>query len=141
MIETRRPPEYGDATLTDGNQAVVSRNEKSTSGRRLCSTETRSSSETSCYDGEGSVCYPSAAAVPPTASLLLTSRQLRAEMQETIRQTLVRYQIRLAYRQDKGLVYPTWVSMPAFIDHVDILDVEIRTRHERTASIFSLRHQ
>ena len=47
------------------------------------------------------------------------------------------YKIRLAFREDKELLYPTWISVPAFADRIDVLDVEIRIRRKKTASLFS----
>lgn len=89
------------------------------------------------FDGEESVRYPSAKPLPPVESLLCTNHQLRAEMQQTVRKNPVHYKMRLAFREDKELLYPTWISMPAFTDRIDTLDVEIRIRRKRTASIFS----
>ena len=89
------------------------------------------------YPGEEAIRYPVAEAVPPTDPLLLVNQQIRAEMQETIQKKPVNWRIRLAFRDDKELLYPTWISMPAFTDRIDILDVEIRVRKKKTASLFS----
>lgn len=89
------------------------------------------------YTGEEAIRYPSAQPIPPVDPLLRTSRQLRAETQESIQRNPVHYKIRLAYRDDRSLLYPTWISMPAFTNRIDVLDVEIRIRQKKTASLFS----
>jgi hypothetical protein len=89
------------------------------------------------YEGEEAIQYPSANAEPPTGPLLCVNQQIRAEMQETIQKKSINWRIRLAFRDDKELLYPTWISMPAFTDRIDTLDVEIRVRKKKTASLFS----
>ena len=89
------------------------------------------------YEGEEAIQYPSAKAEPPTGPLLCVNHQIREEMQETIRKKPVKWHIRLAFREDKELLYPTWISMPAFTDRMDTLHVEIRDRKKKTASLFS----
>jgi hypothetical protein len=89
------------------------------------------------YTGEEAIRYPNARPVPPTDPLLQVNHQIRAEMQETIQKKPVQWRIRLSFRDDKELLYPTWMSMPAFTDRIDTLDVEIRVRKKKTASLFS----
>lgn len=89
------------------------------------------------YEGEEAIRYPVAEPVPPTDPLLHVTQQIRAEMQETIQKKSINWRIRLAFRDDKELLYPTWMSMPAFKDRIDNLDVEIRVRKKKTASLFS----
>jgi hypothetical protein len=89
------------------------------------------------YAGEEAIRYPNARPVPPTDPLLRVNHQIRAEMQEAIQKKPVQWRIRLSFRDDKELLYPTWMSMPAFTDRIDTLDVEIRVRKKKTASLFS----
>ena len=103
----------------------------------VCRPDVESTSEVEYYEGEESIRYPSSQPLPPTDPLLNVNRQLRTEMQETIEKNPVRYKIRLSFRNDKQRLYPTWISMPALTDRVDTLDVEIRIRQKRTASLFS----
>lgn len=93
--------------------------------------------EAEYYDGEEPVRYPLAKPLPPTHSLLHTCRQLRAEMLDTVCRNKLRYKIRLAFRDDTATIYPTWISVPALSNRIDVLDVEIRIRYGRTASLFS----
>lgn len=89
------------------------------------------------YSGEEAIRYPNARPVPPADPLLKVNHQIRAEMQENIQTKPIHWRIRLSYRDDKELLYPTWVSMPAFTDRIETLDVEIRVRKKKTASLFS----
>ena len=89
------------------------------------------------YMGEEAIRYPTATPIPPADPLLHVNHQIRAEMNETINKKPVAWRIRLSFRDDKELLYPTWISMPAFTDRIDTLDVEIRIRKKKTASLFS----
>ena len=93
--------------------------------------------ETEYYDGEESVRYSLAKPLPPTHSLLHTCRQVRAEMLDIVRRSELRYKIRLAFREDKDTLYPTWISVPALSNRIDVLEVEIRVRQGKTSSLFS----
>ncbi|MCJ1350303.1 MAG: hypothetical protein MMC33_000284 [Icmadophila ericetorum] len=87
--------------------------------------------------GEVSVRYPTLTPLPPSHGLLQTCRQLRAELLDCIRRMPIRYKIDLASRTDKDVLYPTWVSIPAFVKHIDVLDVQLRLRYGKTSSIIS----
>ena len=50
----------------------------------------------------------------------------------------LRYKIDLTKRNDKDRLYPTWISVPAFSRHVDILDVGLRFRGNKTSSVVSV---
>ena len=89
-------------------------------------------------EGEAALRYSLAEPVPPTSSLLQSCRQLRAELLDSIRKTKVNYRIRLAFRDDADTIYPTWISLPAFASHIDVLTVDIRTRAKKTPSLFSM---
>lgn len=89
------------------------------------------------YHGEEIILYPTAETVPPTDPLLRVNHQIRAEMQETIKRKPIHWRIRLSFRDDKELLYPTWISMPASTNRIGTLDVEIRIRKKKTASLFS----
>lgn len=88
------------------------------------------------YDGEESVRYPPAPTTNVTG-LLSTSSQLRSEVLAAVRRAKMRYRIVLSYRDDKERVYPTWVHLPAFSDTVDTLDVDMRVRPKRSATLCS----
>ena len=49
----------------------------------------------------------------------------------------VHYKTRLAVDKSKNTVYPVWLSIPCCADHIDVLEVHIRTREKRTPSLFS----
>jgi hypothetical protein len=89
------------------------------------------------YDGEEIVRYPLSTPLPPTQSLLHTSRQIRAEMLDSISRTPLRYKVELAFRQDTDTLYPTWITVPALSHRVDVLDVDIRVRRGKTSSVCS----
>lgn len=90
------------------------------------------------HEGEEVVRYPEHTSLPPTHSLLHTSRQLRAELLDSIKRLgPVKYKIDLTGREDKHALYPTWISVPLFARHVDILEVQLRIRPGQTSSICS----
>jgi len=94
------------------------------------------------HEGEEAVRYPEHTSLPPIHSLLYTSRQLRAELLDSIKRLgPVKYKIDLTGRNDKNAVYPTlyptWISVPVFARHVDILEVQLRGRLGQTSSICS----
>lgn len=92
---------------------------------------------TGYYDHEECVRYPLTHRIPPSQGVLRTNHQLRAEMQDMVEKSHLRYKIKLAFRNDKDTIYPTWLSVPAVSDHIDILDVEISMRRRKTTSLFS----
>ena len=90
------------------------------------------------HEGEDAVRYPEHTSLPPTHSLLHTSRQLRAELLDSIKRLgPVKYKIDLTDRNDKNALYPTWISVPVFARHIDILEVQLRVRPGQTSSICS----
>lgn len=90
------------------------------------------------HEGEEAVRYPKHTSLPPTHSLLHTSRQLRAELLDSIkRMGPVKYKIDVTGRNDKNVLYPTWISVPVFARHVDILEVQLRVHLGQTSSICS----
>jgi len=98
-------------------------------------------SDTNTYYGEGANRYPKHTSLPPTHSLLQTSRQMRAEVLDSIRRITngkVRYRIDLAQRTDKYKLYPTWISVPLFTNKVDVLEVNFRIREGKTGSMISV---
>jgi hypothetical protein len=90
------------------------------------------------YDGEETVRYPLATPLPPMNSLLHTSRQIRAELLETLSLTRLHYKMDLGFRNDTDILYPTWISVPAFSHRVDVLDVNLRIRRGKTSSLCSV---
>ncbi|KAF2801657.1 uncharacterized protein BDZ99DRAFT_483451 [Mytilinidion resinicola] len=90
---------------------------------------------------EESVRYPLSAPLPPTHHLLSACSQIRTELKEAIRRMgdgKLRYKIDLALRNDKFVLYPTWVSIPMLSKHVDELEVTLRILHGRTKSVCSV---
>ena len=71
-------------------------------------------------------------------SLLHTSRQIRAELLETLSRTRLHYKIDLGLRMDTDILYPTWISVPALSHRVDVLDVNLRIRPGKTSSLCSM---
>jgi hypothetical protein len=108
------------------------------------STDDPSSSTTSTnsgadyYDGEETVRYPLTTPLPPMHSLLYTSRQIRAELLETLARTRLRYKIDVSFRDDTDILYPTWISVPALSHRIDVLDVDLRIRRGKTSSLCSI---
>jgi hypothetical protein len=114
----------------------------STSHQKLADRErvAYSAEDPETYYGEGANRYPKHTSLPSTHWLLHTSRQLRAEVLDSIRRMSlgkVHYRIDLAQRNDKYKLYPTWITVPLFTDRVDVLEVTFRIRDEKTASIVS----
>lgn len=89
------------------------------------------------YSGEENIRYPLLIPQPSGNALLRASRQLRAELLNKISRTRIRYKIHLAFRNDTDVVYPSWISVPAFSNRVDVLDVEVRFRPHKTSSLCS----
>jgi hypothetical protein len=71
-------------------------------------------------------------------SLLHTSRQIRAELLETLSLTRLHYKIDLGVRGDTDTLYPTWIFVPALSHRVDVLDVTLRIRRGKTSSLCSM---
>ncbi|OCL06710.1 hypothetical protein AOQ84DRAFT_440661 [Glonium stellatum] len=95
-----------------------------------------SASPTGYHEGEDAVRYPSHTPLPPTHALLQTSRQLRAELLDSIQRLgALKYTIDLAGRSDRNTLRPTWLRVPVLARHVDVLEVRLRVRHGRTAPI------
>ncbi|OCK74071.1 hypothetical protein K432DRAFT_387021 [Lepidopterella palustris CBS 459.81] len=89
--------------------------------------------------GEESIRYPLHTSLPPAFPLLQTSRQLRVEVLDALRRMgCVRYKIDIANREDKDVLYPTWVSIPLFTSRIDVLDVALRVRSGKTSSVCSV---
>jgi hypothetical protein len=91
--------------------------------------------------GEDSVRYPQHTSLPPTYALLHTSRQIRAELLERVkRMGPLRYRIDLTNRDDKDVLYPTWISVPVLPGlgergRVDVLECVLRVRRRKTSSV------
>jgi hypothetical protein len=86
--------------------------------------------------GEEGIRYPDHTPLPPTHSLLRTSRQLRAELLDCLRRMgPLTYRIDLTNREDKNTLYPTWISVPILTKRVDFIEVQLRTRRRKTSSI------
>jgi hypothetical protein len=86
--------------------------------------------------GEEGIRYPDHTPLPPTHSLLRTSRQLRAELLDCVRRMgPLTYRIDLTNREDKNTLYPTWISVPILTKRVDFIEVQLRTRRRKTSSI------
>jgi hypothetical protein len=102
------------------------------------SSITSTTSGAGYYDGEETVRYPLTTPLPPMHSLLHTSRQIRAELLETLSLTRLHYKIDLGLREDTDVLYPTWISVPALSHRVDVLDVNLRIRHGKTSSLCSV---
>src|SRR2546430_2613598 len=90
------------------------------------------------YDGEESVRYPLTTPLQPMHSLLHPSRQIRAELLETLSLTRLHYKIDLGVRGDTDTLYPTWIFVPALSHRVDVLDVTLRIRRGKTSSLCSM---
>jgi hypothetical protein len=58
-------------------------------------------------------------------------------MLDAVSRSKLRYKIRLTLRDDTETIYPTWISVPALSNRIEVLDVEIRMRRGRTSSLFS----
>jgi hypothetical protein len=89
------------------------------------------------YESEEVVRYPLTTPLPPLHSLLHTSRQLRAELQDTLSRKRLHYKIHLAYRDDTDILYPTWTSIPVLSHRVDTLEVDLRVRAGKSSSLVS----
>ncbi|KAH8654543.1 hypothetical protein BGZ60DRAFT_418731 [Tricladium varicosporioides] len=90
------------------------------------------------YFGEESVRYPVHTSLPPTFSLLQTSRQIRTEIMDSLKRLgPVKYKVNFTDRRDKGTLSPTWISVPCFKDKVDVLEVHWKIKTRKTTSVFS----
>ncbi|PMD20476.1 hypothetical protein NA56DRAFT_646573 [Hyaloscypha hepaticicola] len=89
--------------------------------------------------GEDAVQYPVHTSLPPAHGLLHTTRQIRHEFLEGIKRlSNIRYKVDLLDRKDRGVLAPTWISvpcLPCFTDRIDVLEVNWRVRHGKTSSI------
>jgi hypothetical protein len=89
--------------------------------------------------GEDAVQYPVHTSLPPAHGLLHTTRQIRHEFLDSIKRLgSIRYQVDLVDRQDRGVLAPTWISvpcLPCFTDRIDVLEVNWRVRLGKTSSI------
>jgi hypothetical protein len=97
---------------------------------------TYSPSDPETFYGEEAVRYPVHTSLPPTHALLRTTRQLRHEFLDSIKRLgSLRYKVDLTDRKDKGVLAPTWISVPCFSDRIDVLEVHWRPRAWKTSSI------
>jgi hypothetical protein len=91
--------------------------------------------------GEDTVEFPAHTSLPPAHGLLHTARQIRLEFMESIKRLGgVRYKVDLVDRKDRGVLAPTWISvpcLPCFVDRIDVLEVRWRVRERKTSSIFT----
>ncbi len=89
--------------------------------------------------GEDSVQYPLYTSLPPAHGLLHTTRQIRHEFLDSIKRLgSIRYKVDLVDRKDRGVLAPTWISvpcLPCFTDRIDVLEVNWRVRLGKTSSI------
>jgi len=89
--------------------------------------------------GDNNVQFPTQTSLPPAHGLLHTTRQIRHEFLDSIRRLgAVRYEVDLVDRKDRGILAPTWISvpcLPCFTDRIDVLSVNWRARSSRTSSI------
>jgi hypothetical protein len=89
--------------------------------------------------GEDSVQYPVHTTLPPGHGLLHTARQIRHEFLDSIKRLgAIRYKVDLVDRKDRGVLAPTWISvpcLPCFADRIDVLEVHWRVRHGKTSSV------
>jgi hypothetical protein len=89
--------------------------------------------------GEDSVQYPVHTSLPPAHGLLHTTRQIRHEFLDSIKRLgSIRYKVDLVDRKDRGVLAPTWISvpcLPCFTDRIDVLEVNWRVRLGKTSSI------
>jgi hypothetical protein len=99
-------------------------------------TITYSPSDPETFYGEEAVRYPVHTSLPPTNALLHTTRQIRHEFLDSIKRLgSLRYKVDLTDRKDKGVLAPTWISVPCFADRIDVLEVQWRCRFGKTSSI------
>jgi hypothetical protein len=86
--------------------------------------------------GEKQICYPSKTSLPPSHGLLLATRQLRAELLQTVKRLgPIRYKVDISSREDNGLVVPTWIKIPILTDKIDVLQVQWRFRAKKSSSV------
>ena len=74
--------------------------------------------------GEDAVQYPVHTSLPPAHGLLHTTRQIRNEFLDSIKRLgSIRYKVDLVDRKDRGVLAPTWISvpcLPCFTDRIDV---------------------
>src|SRR2546425_819113 len=79
--------------------------------------------------GEEAARYPVHTSLPPSHGLLSTARQIRHEFLDMIkRRGPLVYKVDLTDRKDKGILAPTWLSVPILGDRVDVLEAHWRVR-------------
>jgi hypothetical protein len=125
------------ATDAAGDSSIPAEATSDSSPNEPSSSITNTTPGAGYYDGEETIRYPMTTPLPPMHSLLHTSRQIRAELLETLSLTRLHYKIDLGLRADTDILYPTWISVPALSHRVDVLDVNLRMRHGKTSSICS----
>jgi hypothetical protein len=100
---------------------------------------TYSASDPETLFGEDAIQYPVHTSLPPTHALLHTTRQIRNEFLDSIKRLgSIRYKVDLVDRKDRGVLAPTWISvpcLPCFTDRIDVLEVHWRIRNGKTSSI------
>ncbi|KAF8864099.1 hypothetical protein BDZ45DRAFT_669679 [Acephala macrosclerotiorum] len=96
-------------------------------------------SDPDTHAGEHCVRYPLHIPLPPSHGILSSSRQLRQEFLGAIKRiSCVRYKVDIVDRKTKGILAPTWKSvpcLPCFVDKIDVLEVQWRLRSSRTSSV------
>jgi hypothetical protein len=89
--------------------------------------------------GEDTVQYPVHTSLPPAHGLPHTTRQIRHEFLDSIKRLgSLRYKVDLVDRKDRGVLAPTWISvpcLPCFTDRIDVLEVNWRLRLGKTSSV------
>ena len=89
--------------------------------------------------GQGAIQFPVHTSLPPAHGLLHTARQLRHEFLDSIKRLGgVKYKVDLVDRKDRGVLAPTWISvpcLPCFADRIDVLEVHWRVRSGKTSSV------
>lgn len=100
-----------------------------------------SPSDPETFLGEDTIQFPVHTSLPPTHGLLHTTRQIRLEFLDSIKRLgSVRYKVDLVDRRDRGVLAPTWISvpfLPCFADRIDVLEVRWRIRERKTSSVIS----
>ncbi|KAH6667483.1 hypothetical protein B0J14DRAFT_602404 [Halenospora varia] len=90
------------------------------------------------YFGEEAVRYPVHTSLPPTFSLLQTSRQIRAEIMDNLKRLgTIKYKVNLTDCKDTGVISLTWISVPCFKDKIGVLEAHSRIKTRKTSSVFS----
>ena len=134
-VSKESPPE--NVTDEESTASLSTQTGKEEESGKKRSDATSGSDDVGYYDGEENIRYPVNTPLPPGNALLRASRQLRAELQDRISRSRIHYKIHLTFREGKSIVYPSWVSIPAFTDRIDVLDVELRFCPSKTSSLCS----